>query len=313
MSRAREESDNEDRLHPRRSKRRATGDVVDTFQTFTKDVQTAVNKVIPTRSRRYEQAAILAISFSRSDIPSIITLRDQLLDILGKTYGWAVETYEIDCEFPDDAAGMALMSKITDFVFRHMARTRGGGPHLQCIYYSGHGYRAGDDQQLTLCGSFDGVVAQSPTIKWNKVARTLEVDATTNNHHLVMMDCCVAGLAHLGDKNVEVIAASAWESYASDEPSSSFTQALITELEKLGGDAISTSQLVARLHSIENARDYVSMPVYKHKTNDSSPAIIHKIEKSPAPTRQTKRVPKYAHVLIDVKVSIIYSYTALKY
>lgn len=58
--------------------------VVDDFHDFTNDLQDTVRRMLPTAARRYDEAAILAIDFSVSDIPSVGELRDELLDLLQK-------------------------------------------------------------------------------------------------------------------------------------------------------------------------------------------------------------------------------------
>ena len=45
------------------------------------------------------------------------------------------------------------------------------------------------------------------------------------------------------------------------------------------------------------------MPIHKRATADCEPAIIHRIEKTPAPLQQICTVPRFSHVLIAVKIT----------
>lgn len=74
-------------IRPRRASKRTKP--IDSLQTFVNDVQKTVDLMLPTGGRRYDQAAILAINFSISDIPSDVPLRDELLNLLDKSHNWA--------------------------------------------------------------------------------------------------------------------------------------------------------------------------------------------------------------------------------
>lgn len=45
------------------------------------------------------------------------------------------------------------------------------------------------------------------------------------------------------------------------------------------------------------------MPVHKRSTADCEPAIIHRIEMTPAPLQQVRTVPRFSYVLIAVKLT----------
>ena len=82
-----------------------------------------------------------------------------------------------------------------------------------------------------------------PCIQWDKVVATKAQPLPENNHQLVIMDCCAAGLANPDQDDVEVIGASAWESPAAASTQTSFTRALIDEVRAVQGTSISTTQL----------------------------------------------------------------------
>lgn len=116
------------------------------------------------------------------------------------------------------------------------------------------------------------------------------------------MDCCAAGLADLEEGDVEVLGASAWESVAASSRSS-FTRAIIDVLKGINGNSIAITQLVSELHSKRIVKNGASMPIHKRATADCEPAIIHRIETTPAPLQQVRTVPWLSHVLIAVKVA----------
>ncbi|PHH72062.1 hypothetical protein CDD80_4808 [Ophiocordyceps camponoti-rufipedis] len=126
-----------------------------------------------------------------------------------------------------------------------------------------------------------------------------------SDHHLVILDCCAAGLAHLEQTEVEVLGASAWESQSSASPDASFTNALIGAIEGAQGDPITTTRLMAKMLSMESVRQGMSMPVHKLAAEKRSPALIHRIQRSPSPAAALAESPppKHAHVVITVKVA----------
>ncbi|KAF4505467.1 hypothetical protein G6O67_007413 [Ophiocordyceps sinensis] len=289
-------------IRPRRASKRAKP--IDSLQVFVNDVQSTVNQMLPTGGRRYDQAAILAINFSRSDIPSVVPLRNELLNLLDNTYNWKVERHTIDCNQAHTAALRNLQVAATTFMGKYASRNSSGAS-LLCVYYSGHGFR-GKDMKLNICGSMASTTARAPYLEWAKIrALTSSVAVEKNDQRLVILDCCVAGLAHLDHDDFEVLCASSWESVAAGSAQASFTRAIIDELKALNGGAITTTQLISRLHSHRSVRKGVSMPVHKRALDDDRPpALIHRIEKTPAPTSaQVTAVKRHSHVLIAVKVA----------
>lgn len=67
--------------------------------------------------------------------------------------------------------------------------------------------------------------------------------------------------------------------------------------------SITTTQLVSALHSRRTVMNGASIPVHKRPSTDHEPAIIHRIEKTPASLKQASTVLEYPHVLITVKVA----------
>jgi Caspase domain len=91
----------------------------------------------------YNQAAILAINFSITDI-DVAPLREELPDNLSTTYNWAVERHEIDCSLPWQKALANLRDAVHAFVRKYEA---GDSDHsLLTYYFSGHGYRHARNQ-----------------------------------------------------------------------------------------------------------------------------------------------------------------------
>ncbi|KAM4067211.1 hypothetical protein HRG_001195 [Hirsutella rhossiliensis] len=212
-------------IHPPRAFKRP--EAINDFQQFTQDVQDSVRQMLPTGGRRYAQAAILAVNFSVSDIPEVIPLRDELLDVLNKTYNCSVDKYTIDCTQAHPRALFNLNLAVLKFPGKNSSSddTSGG---LACIYFSGHGFQ-GSKEGLDVCGSYSASVPKQPYIPWAKLS--LGHAPSPNDHRLVIRDCCAAGLANLDQSDVEVLGASAWESEAAVNPQVSFARALINDLD----------------------------------------------------------------------------------
>lgn len=279
---------------------------MDDFRDFTNDLQDTVLRMLPTGGRRYDEAAILVIDFSVSDIPSVKKLRDELLDLLEKTYNWKIVKYTIDCAVSWTIALYDLDQAVHNFTYKYASR--GQGRSLLTFYFSGHGF-ADRENNLNICGSYRRRKGRLPTpevpwIPWKDVSIAISLPGpVSDNHRLVIMDCCAAGLANLDEGDVEVLGTSAWESVAAASPQSSFTRAIIDELKSINGNSIAITQLVSALHSNRRVRTGASMPVHKRSTADCEPAIIHRIEKTPAPLQQVRTVPRFSYVLIAVKLT----------
>ena len=291
-------------IQPSQSRKRVK--VVNDFHDFTNDLQDTVRCMLPTGGRRYDEAAILEIDFSVSDIPSVGELRDELLDLLQKPYNWKIAKYTIDCTVTWTTAFMDLVQAVRSFYCKYALR--GHGCSLLTLYFSGHGF-ADKDCNLNICGSYRHQKGQLPTpaapwLSWKDISHHIALPGlVTNNHRLVIMDCCAAGLADLDEGDIEVLGASAWESVAASSLQSSFTRAIIDELKSINGNSIANTQLVSELHSKRTVKTWASMPIHKRATADCEPAIIHRIEMTPAPLQQVRTVPRFSHVLTAVKVT----------
>lgn len=304
MSAKRSQSPSPPKIRPSQSSKRVK--VMDDFRDFTNDLQDTVLRMLPTGGRRYDEAAILVIDFSVSDIPSVKKLRDELLDLLEKTYNWKIVKYTIDCAVSWTIALYDLDQAVHNFTSKYASR--GQGRSLLTFYFSGHGF-ADRENNLNICGSYRRRKGRLPTpevpwIPWKDVSIAISLPGpVSDNHRLVIMDCCAAGLANLDEGDVEVLGTSAWESVAAASPQSSFTRAIIDELKSINGNSIAITQLVSALHSNRRVRTGASMPVHKRSTADCEPAIIHRIEKTPAPLQQVRTVPRFSYVLIAVKLT----------
>ena len=214
--------------------------VLDDFHDFTNDLQDTVRRLLPTGGRRYDEAAILAINFSVSDITSVGELRDELLDLLQNTYNWKIVKYTIDCAVNWKTALFDLVKAVSEFYYKYASR--GQGHSLLTLFFSGHGF-ADKESNLNICGSYRHQKGRLPTpaapwISWKEISAHLKLPFLVNNHRLVIMDCCAAGLADLDEGGIEVLGASAWESVAASSPQSSFTRAIIDELKSINGNSI---------------------------------------------------------------------------
>ncbi|KAK2590430.1 hypothetical protein QQS21_011891 [Conoideocrella luteorostrata] len=273
----------------------------DGLQEFARDLKNTVQQVLPTRGRQYDQAAVLAINFSESDIEGIQPLRDELLAVFKKQYNWVIETHVIDVNMSHKEALLELNFAVVSFLRAYSSRGRDSAS-LSCIYYSGHGFK-NDRDGLTICSKFNGQVPSKPYIHWDQLQfLNPTFSPYPSDHRLLVLDCCSSGLAGL-NQNIEVLSASAWESTAPSSPQASFTRALIDALKATKGAPISTVQLVANLHTRESVRLGRSMPICMGNRY-APPAIIHRIETTPPPPspRVAPAALPHAHVMISVTV-----------
>lgn len=134
MSAKRSRSPSPPTIRPSQSSKRVK--VVDDFRDFTNDLQDTLRRMLPTGGRRYDEAAILAIDFSVSDIPSVGKLRDELLDLLEKTYNWKIVKYTIDCAVSWTIALWNLDQAVHNFTYKYASR--GQGRSLLTFCFSGH-------------------------------------------------------------------------------------------------------------------------------------------------------------------------------
>ena len=80
----------------------------------------------------------LAIDFSVSDTPSVGKLRDELLDLLEKTYNWKIVKYTIDGAVSWTIALWNLDQAVHNFTYKYASR--GQGRSLLTFCFSGHGF-----------------------------------------------------------------------------------------------------------------------------------------------------------------------------
>lgn len=293
-------------IRPPRSQRHIAK--LDDLHKFTADLQNTVNDLLPTRGRRFDRAAILAIDFSVSDIPSVVPLREELLALLEGTYNWTVVRHTIDCALPHTKALGNAQDACSDFTRKYMSQTDATGT-LLCLYFSGHGFMD-QSYELNVCGSMNQKSGpRAPYCKWSLLSVFFQsrIMDSKRDQKLAIMDCCASGLASLQKSDVEVVGASAWESTAAVSAQASFTRAIIDELKAINGASITTTQLISRLYSQSSVLRGMSMPVHKRTSDiERPPALIHRIESTPSPQPglpQVKAVARYSHVIMTVKVS----------
>ncbi|KAK2591010.1 hypothetical protein QQS21_011303 [Conoideocrella luteorostrata] len=274
---------------------------IDSLQDFASDLKKTVQKVLPTGGRRYDQAAVLAITFSESDIEGIYPLRDELLKVFQNQYNWVIETHVIDVNLPHQLALLRLNNVVANFLTSYASQSQ-DSTSLSCIYYSGHGFM-NKRRGLTICSKFNGSEPSQPYLHWDQLKDLGHMFSSfPTDHRLLLLDCCAAGLGGL-DQNIELLGASSWESNAPANPQASFTRALIDELNSAHGAPISITQLVAKFHTRKSVQLGRSTPVYRPAGKDTTPALIHRIEKTPQPSSpQVAPAPAHAHVLISVTV-----------
>ncbi|PHH79923.1 hypothetical protein CDD80_3375 [Ophiocordyceps camponoti-rufipedis] len=104
-------------LHPPHAHR--ITEKVDDFSTFCEELKTEVGNMLPTTGRRFEQAAILAINYSETDIPGVTEMRDKLLETFARNYNWRTEIHEINSKQTWVQAEDALTLAIAVRPFNH--------------------------------------------------------------------------------------------------------------------------------------------------------------------------------------------------
>lgn len=112
---------------------------------FANDLQQAVNKYVPTDFGRYASASILAFDWS-NDLMGVNVLRDELIQLLHRVYGFKAESYVLDASDTHENIRSDFRDKIIDFT----KTPKTDAKHLRIYYYSGHSDSGPNDNQLRL-------------------------------------------------------------------------------------------------------------------------------------------------------------------
>ena len=112
---------------------------------FAQDLQEAVRRYVPTDFGRYQSASILAFSWS-NDTMGVNVLRDELLQLLHRAYGFKTESYVFDAK--DTLVN--IQSDFRDKLIEFTKTPRNDAKHLKVFYYSGHSDSGPNEDQLRL-------------------------------------------------------------------------------------------------------------------------------------------------------------------
>jgi hypothetical protein len=121
-------------LNPLRSRLPAAHQAA--FDEFAKDLQTAVQQWVPTDLNRYQRAAILAFDWN-NDTMGVSNLRNDLLRLLNRVYGFKVEVHVFDANAPSADIALEFRRKLVDFTTKN-GSTKANVKNLLAYYYSGH-------------------------------------------------------------------------------------------------------------------------------------------------------------------------------
>lgn len=161
-----------------------------------------------------------------------------------------------------------------------------------------------------------GDKAAAPWLKWSTIMGLAITDLLDpGTVQLCFLDCCQAGLAMVGE-NMEVLAASSWDSSTPSAPTRSFSQALINTLKASSGSPITVASLAARMSNDRQLiKNGMPQPFYKACLDETrDPAVIHKINApSPSPPPGLANPPPYAHVMITVKINSPHSVPSIEH
>jgi hypothetical protein len=106
------------------------------FDKFAKDLEPAVQQWVPTDLEGYKSAAVLSIDWS-NDTMGVSNLRNDLLQILNRVYGFKVENYVLNANAPLADIALNFRKKLMDFTNKQ-GSTKANAKHLLVYYYSGH-------------------------------------------------------------------------------------------------------------------------------------------------------------------------------
>lgn len=112
---------------------------------FATDLERAVKQYLPTNFGRYHTASILAFDWN-NDTMGVNVLRDELLTVLNRNYGFKVESYVLDASDTEVNIASDFRDKVVDFM--KVPRTEKN--HLKVFYYSGHSDTGPRNDQLRL-------------------------------------------------------------------------------------------------------------------------------------------------------------------
>ncbi|KAI9653799.1 MAG: hypothetical protein M1831_005666 [Alyxoria varia] len=259
------------------------------WQAFCTDLETAVQRCLPTQTAAYTKVAVLSITFAQTNIP-VAHAESRLESVLTKKYGFKFERYAIqvrDRSTQQDYTPIQIRDdvkqRLKDFTNKHDQRARSDDKSLLIYYFSGHA-QGGSDDNLWLFGS--------PTdyhlaVNWHAI-KPFAVDAILGDP-LLLFDCCDAAFA-AKSSNYELLSACAAGSSASGSAYNCFTTVFCDELEQLNGEPTT----VATVHSLI-ANDF------HNKNLDVSPVHVPHIDGKPSIVLQ--RPAPSSHMVVELRAN----------
>lgn len=117
------------------------------FSQFAGDLQQAVRQYVPTDLGRYQRAAIFAFDWN-NDTMGVKGLRDELLGLLKRVYGFQTETHVMNARDPSATVDLDFYDAVLRFVQKN--RPKPGEKNLLVYYYSGHSDSGPQQNELRL-------------------------------------------------------------------------------------------------------------------------------------------------------------------
>ncbi len=268
------------------------------FSKFAKDLESAVKTAIPAGFGKYERAAIMAFDWS-NDTMGVKALRDELLRLLKRVYGFRTETYVMNANDPSDVVNRDFGDQVSDFVRRHRPSSS-SAKHLLVYYYSGHSDSGPHGDELGLGGRVDrNQNLLLPHLNWyDHSAVALKAFGCET---LLIMDSCNSAMAGI-KADGEVLAAAGWESTTPVNMQQSFSRILIDEIQLQNGRSFTACELHASLMTGALVNNMGSTPI--HKANVRHPSVLfHKIGTREAQQLVRATSTPAARVLITVSVA----------
>jgi hypothetical protein len=118
------------------------------FLHFAKDLEEAVQKVVPTDLGRYQKAAVLAMDWD-NDTMNVKVLRDELLGVLRRVYNFKTESFLLKSSLSAGMTSQQLRDKLNQFTAANRP-SKPDAKHLLIYYYSGHSDTGPNGDQLLL-------------------------------------------------------------------------------------------------------------------------------------------------------------------